>query len=514
MSKRRHESVEDEAYTRDENTERVSQKDAQDANKKASGKKRQKLARQFEKAKKHQSSRDRAAVSSPEDSIPQAIVIRRGRTSKVVNDLVADLRLVMAPWCARKLRETKQNRVKDFVSVASTFGVAHLLMVSQTDNGVYLRIASMPAGPTLTFQVDEFSLRRDIWGTQPCPRTTLSDFAHTPVVVLNGFTDISAAIAKQHSAEEMQKNRSGEHKERNTANGAANSQEEKENKDRNVDYGIPIKLMSTVLRRMFPAIDASQTRLSLVKRVVLFNFDPESRTVEWRQYGIKRISGSGGTNSTPSSVIRNLLHQVNKPKKLPDLSEVRDVGDYILGLTRTANCDVTDPFESMNEPGAKAGKKRPITLTELGPRLKIRLIKAEEEVCTGAVLFHEYISKSPEELKGLAERGKRLRKKRVKEQKHMDEVVEKHISKLTKSKSERNQSEAEGEEADEAGAPGDGNMLNKDSPSTAGPRLSRKQRRLAKKKAITRSQMRRKGATKVIGEKSRGGVKNKIKRPG
>ena len=37
-------------------------------------------------------------------------------------------------------------------------------------------------------------------------------------------------------------------------------------------------------------------------------------------------------------------------------------------------------------------------MTEIGPRLKLRLVKIEEGVCDGQVLFHEFITKTPEEL--------------------------------------------------------------------------------------------------------------------
>ena len=37
-------------------------------------------------------------------------------------------------------------------------------------------------------------------------------------------------------------------------------------------------------------------------------------------------------------------------------------------------------------------------LTEIGPRITMQLMKIEEGVCDGQVLFHEYITKTEEEL--------------------------------------------------------------------------------------------------------------------
>ena len=38
-------------------------------------------------------------------------------------------------------------------------------------------------------------------------------------------------------------------------------------------------------------------------------------------------------------------------------------------------------------------------LTELGPRLTLQLVKVEEGICDGEVMFHEFIHKTEEELK-------------------------------------------------------------------------------------------------------------------
>jgi len=50
-----------------------------------------------------------------------------------------------------------------------------------------------------------------------------------------------------------------------------------------------------------------------------------------------------------------------------------------------------------------------IRLSEIGPRLKLKLVKIEEGVCDGEVLYHDLIKKTPEELKVLRENLK-LRK--------------------------------------------------------------------------------------------------------
>lgn len=50
--------------------------------------------------------------------------------------------------------------------------------------------------------------------------------------------------------------------------------------------------------------------------------------------------------------------------------------------------------------------KSAIRLSEIGPRLKLKLVKIQEGVCDGEILYHDIIKKSPEELKILRESHK------------------------------------------------------------------------------------------------------------
>ena len=40
-----------------------------------------------------------------------------------------------------------------------------------------------------------------------------------------------------------------------------------------------------------------------------------------------------------------------------------------------------------------------IKLHELGPRLRLKLVKIEEGVCRGNVVFHSFVAKSKKEIK-------------------------------------------------------------------------------------------------------------------
>ncbi|OEH79154.1 ribosome biogenesis protein [Cyclospora cayetanensis] len=95
------------------------------------------------------------SASEGQEGAPASIVVRRGRLDASCRLLVRDWRQVMGPRVAAKLRESRRNKRKDFVSVAGCLGVSHFQTLTQTDNGVYLRVAKLPRGPTVTFQMSE-----------------------------------------------------------------------------------------------------------------------------------------------------------------------------------------------------------------------------------------------------------------------------------------------------------------------------------------------------------------------
>lgn len=72
------------------------------------------------------------------------------------------MRNLMYPYTAINLKESKKNKIKDFISVAGMFGVTHTNIFTQTEKGTYLRFIKNPKGPTITFKVDQYSLAKDV----------------------------------------------------------------------------------------------------------------------------------------------------------------------------------------------------------------------------------------------------------------------------------------------------------------------------------------------------------------
>lgn len=60
-----------------------------------------------------------------------------------------------------------------------------------------------------------------------------------------------------------------------------------------------------------------------------------------------------------------------------------------------------------------------IRLTEIGPRMTLELVKIEDGLCDGEVLYHTYVSKTSEEVSELRQRN--MEKKRLKEQRKREQ---------------------------------------------------------------------------------------------
>ena len=96
------------------------------------------------------------------EQIPKSFIIKRGEIGMYLKELLHDVRNIMYPFTASKLKESWKNSIKDFISAAGLFGVSHMMMFTQTENANYLRLIKNPKGPTLTFKIKEYSLARDV----------------------------------------------------------------------------------------------------------------------------------------------------------------------------------------------------------------------------------------------------------------------------------------------------------------------------------------------------------------
>ncbi|KAG0007608.1 hypothetical protein BGZ80_004461 [Entomortierella chlamydospora] len=311
--------------------------------------------------------------------VPKTFVMRSGEVGHSVMHLVSDIRRLMEPNTATKLRERKNNRLRDFVAVAGPLGVTHFVILSRTEHGTNLRISRVPRGPTLSFQVKTYSLAKDIAAMQKAPKSPGLEFHVAPLLVLNNFGD----------SNEM-------------------------------------KLMSTVFQNMFPPINIQTMQLADARRVVLLNYNSETKHIDFRHYNV---------SVKPVGISKSIKRVITTD--VPDLQGFDDISDYVLRGAFASESDIEDGPESTVTLGQdyigrnnRKQDQRAIKLVELGPRMELRLVKIQAGMCDGEVLFHDYIKRTPEELKAQkSEREKKMQQKAARRMEQEANVIKKKAEK-------------------------------------------------------------------------------------
>ncbi|XP_043249579.1 protein Peter pan [Colletes gigas] len=307
---------------------------------------------------------------------PHSFVIHRGLPGEHIGELTKDFRKIMEPFTALSLKERKRNTIKDFVSVASTLHVTHMCMFTRTEQGMYFKLCRLPRGPTLSFKIHSFSLARDIISMLKKQLVYEELFKNSPLVVLNNF--------------------SGE--------------------------GMHLKLIASMFQNMFPTINLRTVNLSSIRRCVCLNYNPSSKTIDLRHYAIRII---------PVGLSRGVKKLVQA--KIPNLSKCDDFSDFLTKevVSESEAEDDTETHvtlpQKLSSRGNYARNKSAIRLFELGPRLTLELIKVEDGLMDGEVLYHEYIQKSEEEqllIKKKRDEKKKLKEKRKKIQEQNKERKE------------------------------------------------------------------------------------------
>lgn len=69
-------------------------------------------------------------------------------------------------------------------------------------------------------------------------------------------------------------------------------------------------------------------RLSGAKRVVLFNYDPETEVIHWRHYLVS--VRPTGVSKAAKKLLRNSKTSLLKGGQMPDLSNFDDISGYFL----------------------------------------------------------------------------------------------------------------------------------------------------------------------------------------
>ncbi|GBO37309.1 Suppressor of SWI4 1 [Araneus ventricosus] len=136
--------------------------------------------------------------------------------------------------------------------------------------------------------------------------------------------------------------------------------------------------------------------------------------------------------------------------KVPNLSQYQDIGDFLQksGNLSESEVEMDTPANTvvLSQPISTRGnitsEKSAIRLFEMGPRIKLQLVKIEEGLMSGEVLFHEFIKKTPEEIKAI--KAKIKAQKLLKEQRRAQQ--KKNVEKKKSEASKDNEANEDGNE--------------------------------------------------------------------
>lgn len=357
--------------------------------------------------------------------IPKSMVLALGKSvkNKSLAQLVKDFRYVMQPHTAIALRERKSNKLKDFVVMTGPLGVSDIFVFKQaeTSGNISMRIGKMPRGPCLQFQVNTYSLIKDVRSIMKHPKSVGRDsavFHQPPLLVMNGFST------------------------------KVNDMENHE------------KLLVTVFQNLFPLIQPHATKVSSIQRVLLINKAPDGN-IDIRHYAIDTKLVDENRNIKK---LINLHHNIRK--KLPKMSAHSDISDLVLdpysvgGLTSDSEMEDDATVEIRNDQvqnlrrkisaDLSYTRKRAVKLQELGPRLNVSLVKIEESVLgQSKTIYHSRIIKLKAEEKVLEKRHQiRLQEKaarRAEQKANVDAKMKKKDEKKARRLARKHANFAEGE---------------------------------------------------------------------
>jgi len=140
----------------------------------------------------------------------------------------------------------------------------------------------------------------------------------------------------------------------------------------------------------------------------LIHLDPETKLISFRHYVV---------NASPVGLTKSIKRIIKG--KVPDLGKREDISDYVMDPGAMSDSEMEDTpdsrvtlAQSLPGRGNVAKEKSAIRLKELGPRLTLSLIKIEQEMSGGQVLYHAHKSRTPEEIEEL--RTKKAKEKKLK----------------------------------------------------------------------------------------------------
>jgi len=211
-------------------------------------------------------------------------------------------------------------------------------------------------------------------------------------------------------------------------------------------------LLTSMFQSLFPQISAQRTPLSSIRRVLLLDRQPipsdpseasSEYVIEARHYLIstKAIGLSKPIRRLDAAHRAVRQSKASRKSALPNLGKLEDIADYMLDPAATggytseseveeeAEVEVLPPASDRQAPRKKrtpkGPEKRAIKLSEIGPRMKLEMIKIEEGLAEGKVLWHAWEKKTRAEERELETRHKRKKEERDRRRREQMENIKK-----------------------------------------------------------------------------------------
>jgi ribosome biogenesis protein SSF1/2 len=229
-------------------------------------------------------------------------------------------------------------------------------------------------------------------------------------------------------------------------------------------------LTTTAFQSLFPPINPQTTPLKSIRRVLLLNREPAqagdddgSFVLDFRHYAITtKAVGVSKPLKRLKAAEKLLGAKSGRKGGLPNLNKLEDIADYMIGgdtgegymtdgtsgseAETDAEIEVVETVAkkvvsskaraaaaaSEDASGDKETQKaddnverRAVKLVELGPRMRLRMTKVEEGMCSGKIMWHEFVHKSQEEIRELEKRWDQRRKEKEERKRLQKENVDK-----------------------------------------------------------------------------------------
>ncbi len=297
----------------------------------------------------------------------------------------------------------------------------------------------------MTFRVERYALCKDIAKAQKHPRGGGKEYLNAPLLVMNNFTSQTPAGAADAAADPIKKQLES--------------------------------LTTTIFQSMFPPINPQSTPLNSIKRILLLNREPQPQAegggtyiISLRHYAITTRRAGVSKRVRRFDPSEQRLRE-KKTGALPNLGKLDDVADYLLdpsaaGYTSASETELDtdaevevvqtttqrvlgkrerqqqqqqqqekdDKKQETKQESSSNVEKRAVKLVELGPRMRLRLVKVEEGICEGKVMWNEFVTKTKAQEKELDEKWETKRKEKEARRKEQRENIErkKALKKNTK----------------------------------------------------------------------------------